>query len=256
MADAEPSTALFTYTDALCALRDDRLVGLLQTWANNIVMSDDYLWSALRAAEADAERRLRVFFSTTEIIPTGDTDPATETRTVEEPGYDYDTGMFAGERWGLLTTRHHPIISITSIKFAYPTAAASTLWQVPSTWIRADKKYGRINIVPASDALVLPLNTFILSALGAGRNVPLMIRIRYKAGLSNAATDYPDLVEMIYQMTALRLLNSLYLPGSGSISADGLSRSVSFEAQKYQDRIDHSTDALRSAFHGIRLDIL
>lgn len=249
------ATALFTRASALPALRADRLAQVVSAYAPDATLSDDYLWSKLCAAEADAERQLRVLFSPTQIVPQGEAPPATG-RWLEEPGYDFDPELFAGERWGLLETRHHPIIAIQSITFAWPAPGLGTIFTVPSAWIRADKKYGRINLVPTANMMVLPLNTFLVSALGGGRTVPLMVQIRYTAGLTNAVETYPDLLDLVQKMAVLAILNDWYLPQSGSISADGLSQSVSVDADKYQSIIDAKLDALRQAIHGVRLVVV
>ncbi len=253
-ADISP---LFVRGPALASLRQDRLLQVLQTYAPGATFSDDYLWGKLRAAEADAERRLRVFFSPVEIIPQGspeDTDAldAANVRWIEEPGYDFDPDLFKGETWGLIETRQRPIIRIDSIYFAWPSPGMGVAFTVPASWLRIDKKYGRLNLVPTQNLLTLPLNTFILSALSGGRSVPLMMQIRYAAGLKNAARDYPDLTDLVQKMAVLNLLADLFLPQSGSISADGLSQSMSLDLDKYRQAIEDRLEALRQAIHGVR----
>ena len=250
-------TALFSRDTALPAFRQDRLFHVMETYAPGASFSDDYLWAKLAAAEADAERQLRVFFGPVEIIPNGwpeDTAAldAAGVRWIEEPGYDFDPDLFKGETWGLIETRHHPIIAVDAIQFAWPAPGMGAAFTVPLSWLRIDKKYGRINLVPTQNMLMLPLNSFILSALGGGRSVPLMMQIRYRTGLSNAARDYPDLVDLVQKMALLALLNDLFLPQSGSISADGLSQSKSLDLEKIAGMIEHKLDTLRQALHGLR----
>lgn len=251
------ASALFVRGPAIARLRQDRLLQVVETYAPGATFSDDYLWDKLRAAEADAERRLRVFFSPVEIIPQGsdeDTDAldAANVRWIEEPGYDFDPDLFKGETWGLIETRQHPIIRIDAIQFAWPAPGMGSAFTVPQSWIRIDKKYGRINLVPTQNLLTLPLNTFILSALSGGRSVPLMMQIRYAAGLTNAARDYPDLTDLVQKMAVLNLLADLFLPQSGSISADGLSQSLSLDLDKYRQGIEDRLETLRQAIHGVR----
>lgn len=251
------TSALFVRGPALTSLRQDRLLHVIETYCPGGTFSDDYLWGKLRAAEADAERRLRVFFSPVEIIPQGsaeDTDAldAANVRWIEEPGYDFDPELFKGETWGLIETRQRPIIRIDSIQFAWPAPGMGAAFTVPQSWLRIDKKYGRLNLVPTQNLLTLPLNTFILSALSGGRSVPLMMQIRYAAGLKNAAVLYPDLTDLVLKMAVLNLLADLFLPQSGSISADGLSQSMSLDLDKYRQGIEERLEALRQAIHGVR----
>ena len=251
------TSALFVRGPAIARLRQDRLLQVVETYAPGTIFSDDYLWDKLRVAEAEAERRLRVPFSPVEIIPQGsneDTDAldAAGIRWIEEPGYDFDPDLFKGETWGLIETRQRPIIRIDAIQFAWPAPGMGSAFTVPRSWLRIDKKYGRLNLVPTQNLLMLPLNTFILSALSGGRNVPLMMQIRYAAGLKNTAQDYPDLVDLVSRMAVLSLLADLFLPQSGSISADGLSQSMSLDLDKYRQGVEDRLEALRQAFHGVR----
>ena len=96
------TSALFVRGPALSSLRQDRLLHVIETYCPGGTFSDDYLWAKLRAAEADAERRLRVFFGPVEIIPQGSDEDtaaldAANVRWIEEPGYDFDPELFRGE---------------------------------------------------------------------------------------------------------------------------------------------------------------
>lgn len=250
-------TALFQRDSALPLFRQDRLLHVIETYAPGATFSDDYLWGKLCAAEADAERQLRVFFGPVEIIPQGSNEDtaaldAANVRWIEEPGYDFDPDLFKGETWGLIETRQRPIIRIDSIYFAWPAPGMGNVFTVPNSWLRIDKRYGRLNLVPTQNLLMLPLNTFILSALSGGRNVPLMMQIRYAAGLQNARRDYPDLLDLVQKMAVLNLLSDLFLPQSGSISADGLSQSLSMDLDKYRQSVAERIETLRQSIHGVR----
>lgn len=245
---------LLTRDSALATLRCDRLAQAAQTYAPSAEFHDDYLWEKLCAAETSLERRLRTFLSPVDILPQGYTEtPPPSGRWIEEPGYDYSPDLFSGDRWGLIETRQKPIISVTRIWFAYPSPGLGSNFIVPNDWLRIDKKYGRINLVATSSIMTMPLNTFILSVLGAGRMVPLMLQIRYRAGLQDATTAYPDLLDLIKKMAVQSLLEDWFLPSSGSISADGLSQSLSVDLAKYQDGVNQRIDALMQAIHGQRL---
>jgi hypothetical protein len=148
-------------------------------------LSDTALWEALRAAEADAEIALRVFFSPVEILPESATEAERQalddagTRWIEEPGYDLESEFFMGDRWGYLATRHRPLIAVTRMQFVDP-RPASGIFEIPKDWLRLDKKYGHIRLVPSTQAYAAPLTIGILQALGGGRDIPQAIQLRYK----------------------------------------------------------------------------
>lgn len=216
---------------------------------------------ALRAAESDAEHALRVFFGPVEVLPESATQAEKDaldeagTRWIEEPGYDLDGEFFAGERWGYLVTRQRPIISVSSMVFAYPQPVAA-VYTVPASWIRVDKKFGHIRLVPSSQAFVAPLSMFVMQVIGGGLGLPQAIQIRYRAGLQNAAQKYPDLLDVVQRMALMRLVQNLMLPVSGSISADGLSESISVDLAKAQDDIDRHLERLRQVIHGVQVAFL
>lgn len=220
----------------------------------------DEAWAALLAAEKDAERQLRVFFGPTEVFPP---DPLQSditalgdgARWVEDAAYDYDPELFQGESWGFIPLRFRPVSAVKSITFRYP-APTSQFYQIPSDWIRFDKKYGHVRLVPAASSFSAPLSAFIMQALGGGRTVPFMIHIRYTSGLTNAVVEYPDLVDLVKKMAVLRLLQGTFPAQSGSISADGLSQSLSVDMDKWQSAIDHGLSEMRDALHGIRIGVL
>ncbi|MBK7491164.1 MAG: hypothetical protein IPI17_03465 [Nitrosomonas sp.] len=262
-ADSTAGTALFPNISAtLEEMRRDQLA-LASKYALSISFnpSTTYLLSKLKAAEADASRQLRIHFAPTVIIP--DDSPQSEidaleaanTRYAQEAAYDYDSHFFSGEQWGYIVTKQKPIISVQSIKFAYP-APTTQVFEIPHSWIRLDKKYGHIRLVPAAQSFSAPLSAFIMQALGGGRTVPFMIHVRYTAGLSDPVKDYPDLVDLVKKMAVMRILQDAFLPQSGSISSDGLSQSLSVDLQKWHDGIEDKLDALRDAIHGPRVAFL
>lgn len=224
-------------------------------------LGDDVIWSALVAAEADAERALRVFFEPVVVLPESAT-PAERAaltdagrRWTEEPGYDLEDELFAGERWGYLVMRQRPVIQVDRVQLVYPLPTAG-IFTVPPDWIRLDKKYGHLRVVPGSQSFAAPLSIGVLQALGGGRGIPQALHIRYVAGLEQAASRYPDLVDLVRRMAVLRLLQMQYLPTSASISADGLSESMGIDLAKYGDDINARLERLRQAIHGIQVSFL
>lgn len=241
--------------DAVAVLRRDRLAAPHLASAS---FSDDYLAGQLLAAEADAESALRVYLSPVEILPETATQEDKDLlddegiRWEEEPGYDLEPDFFSGERWGYLLTRQRPIIAVHSLQFVYP-APFRGIFTVPADWIRLDKKYGHIRLVPGSQSFNAPLSIGVMQVLGGGRGIPQMLQLRYTAGLQNAASKYPDLLDLVQRMAALRLLQGLFPAASGSISADGLSESTSMDLSKYQSDIDSHLERLRQRLQGPQL---
>lgn len=217
----------------------------------------DEIESKLLAAEADAERQLRTYFGPIEVLPESATqeeiDALGGARYIREAAYDYDSEFFRGDRWGYIVTHTKPIIDVHSIRFSYPSPQGS-LWEIPKDWIRLDRKYGHIRLVPASQSFSAPLSAFIMQALGGGRVVPFMIQVRYQAGINPA--DFPDLVDVVKKLAVMKLLQSAFLPQSGSISADGLSESASVDLSKWHDGIEDKLNDLRDAIHGPRFAVL
>lgn len=232
------------------------MTSLLQTGFSN-----DYLASKLRAAEADAERRLRVFFSETVVFayePTRqEIDELPEgQRWHVESAYDYEPSIWTAEDWGYLVLRRRPVLGVDKCVFSYP-APTSGFFTVPKKWIRVDRQAGHVRFVPNGSALgVAPLSGFIISAMGGGAQIPDMIQIRYRSGLENAANDFPDLLDVVKKMAVLRILHDAHIPQSGSISADGLSQSISFQLNVYQNDIDDALNHLSQHIHGVRMVVL
>ena len=250
---AQPSTESALFPERLSAVAS--LQSQLASMGYDVPEAD--VWASIKAAEADAQHKLRVFLRPTYVLPFP--APVTDlaavpegTPWVEEPGYDYEPDLFQGEGWGYLVTRHKPIISVDYIQFAYP-QPLNSVWNLPLEWLRLDKKYGHIRIVPAGSAYSAPFSAWMMQVLGGGRNIPQMIRIRYKAGIENAALQYPDLLDAVKKMAILRAVESYMPGGSESISADGLSQSKSLDLQSYREAIKTKLDAVSESIHGVKM---
>ncbi len=246
---------------AVTEMRRDRLMGAAQTWMPGVALSDEYLLQSLRAAEAEVSRRLRVFLTPRTIVSQG--TPAEEIAAlkaigeviVEEPGYDFSSNLFSGNRWGRIDVRHRPIIEVRRISLVYPGTGAIRS-DINLSWLTIDKQYGVIQMVPSGSAGMLPMSSLLLSALNGDSNIPFFVRIQYRAGLENVAQDWPDVLNLIKRMAVTNVLSDQFIPSSGSTSADGLSQSVSFQMTNYQGAIDKSIDSLSRAIHGIKLMVL
>lgn len=255
-------TSLFVRDIVVDEIRRDRLMAAAAGILQDIVVSDQYLWDKVRAAESDMAHTLRVPLVPTRYFPIQPT--AAELAALDgmaweiDPGYDYDPGMFQGDKWGYLVTRHRPIISVEYLRFCYPTQD-NGFFDVPREWLRVDSRVGHIRMIPASAGILVGSAGFALSTLINRRAVPDMVQIAYTAGLRNAAADYPELLDVIKKKAVLKVVADAYLPQSGSISADGLIESISVDMSKYSDFIDEiingphgSNGGLMAAIHGIR----
>ena len=261
------SSKLFIKDIAVDLLRADRLVMAASGAMPGVSVTDDYLWSKLVAAESEIAHELRVPLVPTTFFP--DTPTSGEIAALDgkpwgiDPGYDYDPVAFGyNDKWGFIKTRQKPIQSVSRVRFAYPGGPLSH-YDLPLDWLRMDKKYGTIQFVPSSTAFIAPLNAFVMQAIGNGRTIPLAIQLTYVAGLANAAEDYPELVDAIFKTAVLKVIGDAFLPQSGSISADGLSQSISNDMGAYHDTIDRiinggkgSNGGLMTAIHGVRVGVL
>lgn len=265
--DVPVASQLFVRDVVVAEIRADRLTAAAALLNKKVVVSDDYLWNKVLAAEAEIGRELRVPLVPTQFFPLPPTPEEIAALPPGmpwgvDPGYDYDPGFFRSERWGFIVTRQKPIQDVTRVRFVYPDQVQG-MFELPLDWLRMDAKYGHIRFVPSTSTFAAPLSAFLMQALGGGRTIPFMIHLTYVAGLKNAARDYPDLLDIIKKKAVLRIVQDRYLPQSGSISADGLSQSISVEMEKYQDVIDHTlygnkgtNGGLMAAIHGIRVGVM
>lgn len=265
------NSALFPdQTAALADLRAQLALGAGQ-YINLTALTDGLLWDKLLAAESEAERLLRVFFGDVEVIP--DDAPQSEIDALEQAGtryalssnFDYDPRMFLGEEWGFMRLPFKPIQTVHSVIVNFPSPFLQS-YTVPADWVRLDRKYGDLRLVPTTTAAITPVGAYALQVMGGGRTYPQAIQVRYRCGIHNAsgtlatsiAPYWNDLVDVVKRMAILKIMRAALLPGSGSISADGLSQSNSVDYQKWQDGIDEtlfgpkgSNGGLYTSIHGV-----
>lgn len=251
---------------AVAQLQRDRLMLAAQSHFAGVILSGAYIWEKLRAAEAEVSRVLRVKFQPTMFFPQEPTDDQVAALNGMpwelDEGYDYDPDMFTEDRWGLFQTHSSPLIEVKSIRFAYP-AQGNNVFDIPLDWLQLDRKYGQVRIVPLSTSAVAQLTPLLMQLVAVGRIIPNMVRITYVAGLKSAAADYPDLVDAVKKLAVLKIIEDGFLPQSGSISADGLSQSMSVDMSKYEDTVDRilngapgTNGGLRAAIHGITMGVM
>lgn len=267
IAGSPTHSALFIKDFVVNELRQDRLLLAAQTFFGGQVLSDDYLWSKVVSAESQIRHQLRVPLVPTTFFPY--TPAASDIAALPagmpyeiDPPYDYDPDFFQGEKWGFIVSRQKPIVSINKIRFAYP-APTNGFFDVPLDWLRIDPKYGHIRMVPATTAFAAPLSAFLMQALGGGKTIPFMIQMTYVAGLTNAAQTYPELVDAVKKLAVLKMIEDAFAPQSGSISADGLSQSLSVDMEKYRGMVDDilygpkgTNGGLMTEIHGVRTSLI
>lgn len=265
-------SALFPSRDiAVAKLRQDRLMlAAANVLEDPSKISDEYLWSKLQAAEASIAGMLGVPLQPTRYFSGQPTDeqiatlPAGMPWEVDAP-YDYDPANFQGDRWGFFLTRHRPVISVVGVKFVYP-SPTHTVLNVPSDWIRVDRKYGRVQFVPTSSPFLSPIGGLVMNNMASGRMLPQAIELEYTAGLTAAEirSKYADLLDVVQKQAVTKIIEDSFPAASGSVSADGLSQSMSVDLSKYHDMIDHainggpggSNGGLMVRIHGIRTVVM
>lgn len=264
---SELGSALFPNRfTAVAKLRRDRLVQAGKLAGKDL--TDAYLWDKLRAAESEISHELRVplaptrFFSTT---PTPEQIAALDGKPWQiDPPYDYEANFYMNERWGFIVSRNKPIVELHSVKFIYPSPGQG-VFDVPLDWVRMDKKYGHIRFVPTNSAQAMQfgIGMVMMTSFGGSNTVPFVIHVDYTAGLENVARDYPDLIDVVQRMAVLSAIEDTFRPQSGSISADGLSQSMSVDMEKYRDIIDRKLNGpkggnggLMTAIHGVRSTVM
>lgn len=244
-------------------LRADRLIMAASGVLESVKVSDSYLWDKVRAAESEIAHELRVPLVPTKFFnahPTPEEIAALDGMPwAIESAPDYEGDMFTGNKWGYIVTRQKPIISVDVLKFVYPTEQNGH-YDIPLNWLSIDNKYGHIRIVPTSNAVLTGLAGLVMFNLSAGRTIPSMVHLTYTAGLTDVSTKYPELLDAIKKKAVLKIIGDAFFPQSGSISADGLSESMSVDIDKYAASIDQilngssgSNGGLMAAIHGVRM---
>lgn len=252
---------------AIAQVRRDRLAMAASGALPEVTVSDEYIWDKLMAAESEIAHTLRVPLQPTRFFPQQPSQEEIDALALEgtpwevESSPDYTPDMFTGDRWGYIITRQKPIVSVEDMKFVYPTEL-NGYFDIPNNWLSIDAKYGHIRIVPTSNAMMTGLAGMSMLGLTSGRAIPSMVRITYTAGLKDVSKTYPELVDCVKKKAITKLIADAFLPQSGSISADGLSESISTDMSKYHESIDHilngadGNGGLMAEIHGIRMMVM
>lgn len=249
-------------------MREDNLLAAAAGAMREIHVSDDYIWQKLLAAESELAHKLRILLCPHQILPEEPSDELRKNledakiRYIVETPYDYSPHMFDRDKWGYFITRQRPIIDVQELRFVMP-AAGGQYFTIPDDWLRLDHKYGHVRILPTTNAHLVTASVLGFTALTWQSIIPNMVHMTYTAGLKNAAEDYPELIDAIKKMAVVKIITDLFLPQSGSISADGLSESMSTDVSKYLDTVDHiingepgGNGGLMAMFNGIRAVVI
>ena len=246
-------------------MRQDQLLVAASGAMRQVQLSDDYIWQKLRAAESEVAHQLRILLTPHQIFPEDPTQDQIAALQgmpwmVETP-YDYRPEMFDRDKWGYTITRQRPIIDVQRLRFIMP-SAGNQYFDIPLDWLRLDEKYGHVRILPTTNASLVTASVLGFTALTWQSIIPNMLHLTYTAGLQNAAEDYPELIDAIKKMAVVKIITDLFLPQSGSISADGLSESMSTDVGKYLDLVDNimngrdGNGGLMALFNGIRCVVI
>lgn len=236
-------------------LKSSELYGkLIQASNEETPFSDDEILRKLFAAEDFYEHDLQLFWQPTRVISAPQLralsiDPYVQLSPAYDPtvdmqgvAFDYEVGMFDEARWGDVQLDYRPIISVDKAFFWYPGTAVGSSWKVPLDWVRLDYRFGNLQLVPATGAMLqfLSLNSFVLSSLAGGRTVPQSIFVDYYAGFEAGVLEakHQDLLEGVRLHTLLLLFGMIssvrsHGLGSASLSLDGGSQSNNYMAGRY-----------------------
>jgi hypothetical protein len=247
-----------TTAAVLARVRAERLMVSARSYLPDVEVSDAYLLEQLRVAERRVEGALLTFLEPVEVLPIGATDAERDAfdkngvRWIEEPGYDLDLDFWRVNNYGWTALRQAPVIRIHSVRFVYP-SPAEAVFEVPGDWLRLDKKPGYLRLFPTGGAMLAPLAGYLGPMLMAGSTIPQMIQIRYQTGLVDVPTQYPHLLDAVYKMAVITILQDLFLPSSFSQSVDGISQSLSVDVDKHAESLAHRLDSHRDRIKGILL---
>lgn len=246
-------------------MRRDQLLVAASGAMREVKLSDAYIWNKLRAAESEIAHKLRILLTPHQIFPKQPTDEEIAALDgmpwmVETP-YDYQPNLYDRDKWGYFITRQRPIIDVQRLRYQMP-SQGNQYFDIPLDWLRLDKKYGHVRVLPTTNASLVTASVLGFTALTWQSIIPNMMNVTYTAGIEDAEANYPELIDAIKKMAVVKILTDLFLPQSGSISADGLSESMSTDVTKYQEQIDHiingqdGNGGLMAIFNGIRAIVI
>jgi len=232
-------------------IKENELYGvLLKATGEPDAFDDGNITAELAAAEDFYERELQIRFRPTRVFSDvwgrqngafpsqsllllpDDYDPIND---IDEPAYNYDQDFWDYGRWGELNLNWRPLRDVSQLVFAFP--GTMPLYSPPRHWMRLDRKFGKLQLVPSSgQAIMAVFNQFLLSRVSGTRGLPQSIFIDYEVGFTpeELCAHHKDLLKALRLRTILSLggvLTTIASPKgatSASLGMDGLSRSQSF----------------------------
>ena len=205
-------------------------------------LPDAVAWQRLMAAVAEVQGALGVPLRPTLVLPEGEAVPP-GVPVIREPGYDAPPDFFSPVRFGALQLRVRPVITVESIELVPP--GAGQRMRIPTGWVRLDRKYGLLHLVPDGTTVALTFGALGTVSALAGYQVPAAIRVRYRAGIDVLHPDYAAVLDAVVMSATLRVLRGAVTPTSSSVSADGLSQSSSIDVDRLSADLDDQIAALR-----------
>ena len=240
---------------AVLKLKTERLANATRGVIPAAALQDDYLWDKLRAAEAEVARKLGgLFLQPTEVFSIEAKPEALAAigsrPYVIDPGYDLPPDFFRIGQFGMLKLNRPLVSKVTAMSLHHPSLGYDS-FVIPPSWVLLVGKYGLIQVMPAASHLSsLPVSLFALQAMGAGCSIPQMVRVQYTAGLSPQHELFAEVVDAAQRAAVVSVLSDAFVPQSGSISADGLSQSVSNDISKHQEALDAKLAGLQDRLVG------
>lgn len=157
---------------------------------------------------------------------------------------------------GQIDPRHYTAANLARVLWGSSTAVAAT----PITGEAHKLRLGKF--VPTNAPFLSPIGGMVMQQMAGGRSLPFAIEVEYVAGIADAAATYPEMVEAVIKLAMIKVVEDNFMPQSGSISADGLSQSMSVDVSKYHDAFDtimNGTDGanggLMSRINGVRMAV-
>lgn len=242
-------------------IRQDYLIGTIETFIKRGRLTEDFLWRKIRAQEDEIERDLGILWKETRIR--SEPDPNDTDFDLIEPAYDYDSMFFSEDRWGYIQLRRAPVRSVQRVVLAYPNPDRA-VFTLPISWVRLDQQFGFIRIVPDGASILANFTGYMFQVFSGGRGIPQSIQVDYTAGFSSGvksvadslSDSYADLLEHLKASVIADILRDTVMPNSFTVSTDGESQSISLQRKDILDEQHARRMAFKQKIKGIQMVVL
>lgn len=249
--DAEPVAGIMslqTFYEQFCGAFPGEPPGrdLLRGDNGEQLIGDEGVAAAIRGEAVYVGRRMGVTLASTRYATHPEVASPGSSPLVKGTDYDveedpYDWGVHNSLRLGVLTLRHTPIIRLNRIRLFH---GYTPLFQLPVRWGNVRHKAGSVEIIVDrgdlvyfGESVLAPAVTGMIQSVIGFQRMPAVWCFDYEAGLETV----PDDVVAVIGMRALaRILTIIGTKAnkmgvsSQSTGKDGLSRSISVAADRYQ----------------------